>query len=55
MATEDKKQKSFVRSLCVGEIAEDILFPYPKMKDSEKELCRSVLDSFRLSGTCWNT
>lgn len=36
---------SFVRSMCIGEIEEDILFPYPKMKDSEKEMLRSIFDS----------
>lgn len=31
--------------MCIGEIEEDILFPYPKMKDSEKEILKSIFDS----------
>lgn len=36
---------SFVRSMCIGEIEEDILFPFPKLKDSEKEMLKSICDS----------
>lgn len=42
----DKKNLSFMRSLCMGQIEEDIIIPYPVMKDSEKELLRGVVDSF---------
>lgn len=42
----DKKNLSFMRSLCMGDIEEDIIIPYPKMKDSEKELLKGVVDSF---------
>lgn len=36
---------SFVRSMCIGEIEEDILFPFPKLKDSEKEMLKSINES----------
>src|SRR5687768_895462 len=36
---------SFVRSMCIGEIEEEILFPYPKLKESEKEMLKSIFDS----------
>jgi acyl-CoA dehydrogenase family protein 9 len=38
---------SFMRSLCMGKIEEDILFPYPKMKNEEKETIRTMRDSFQ--------
>ncbi len=37
--------KSFVRDLALGEISEDILFPYPKMKTEEAEMVRSITDT----------
>jgi len=37
--------KSFARSLCIGQIEESILFPYPKMKEEEAATVRSVADS----------
>ena len=36
---------SFVRSLCMGEIEEDALLPYPSLGPEEKETLRSVVDS----------
>ncbi|MEO5667334.1 MAG: acyl-CoA dehydrogenase family protein, partial [Bdellovibrionota bacterium] len=49
---KDKKEtlnfdpsKSFVRSLCVGQIEEDILFPYPRMKQEEADMVRTLTDS----------
>ncbi len=42
---ENNKNHSFVRSLCMGEIDESIILPYPKLKDEEKETLRSVFDS----------
>ncbi|MEZ4814432.1 MAG: acyl-CoA dehydrogenase family protein [Bdellovibrionota bacterium] len=36
---------SFVRSMCIGEIEEELLFPYPKLKDTEKEMLKSIFDS----------
>jgi acyl-CoA dehydrogenase family protein 9 len=37
--------QSFARSLCAGQILEDIIFPYPKMKEEEKSTCRSIIDT----------
>ena len=39
----DKKHASFMRSLCMGEIEEEILLPYPEPKASEKETLAAVL------------
>ena len=36
---------SFIRSLCGGEIEQDVVFPYPEMDPEERELLVSVLDS----------
>ncbi|MFN8369521.1 MAG: acyl-CoA dehydrogenase family protein [Bacteriovoracaceae bacterium] len=33
-----KKNVSFMRSLCMGKIAEDVIIPFPKVKDSERDL-----------------
>jgi acyl-CoA dehydrogenase family member 9 len=44
-----EKQASFVRSLCMGDIEENIIIPYPKLKESEKETLRSVVDSLAAS------
>ena len=30
--TTDKTDTSFMRSLCFGEIDEDLIFPFPQMK-----------------------
>jgi acyl-CoA dehydrogenase family member 9 len=38
----DKKTASFMSSLCQGEIEEEILLPWPTMKQSEKELLQGV-------------
>ncbi len=38
----DKKTSNFMRSLCMGNIEEDILIPYPKLSDSEKETIKSI-------------
>jgi len=40
-----ENQTSFVRSLCMGDIEEDVIIPYPKLKDGDKETLRSVIDS----------
>jgi alkylation response protein AidB-like acyl-CoA dehydrogenase len=42
----DDKNISFMRSLCFGEIAEDILFPFPKIQPTERELLTQMIDSF---------
>jgi len=33
---------SFVRSMCIGDLEEEILFPFPKIKESEKDIIRSI-------------
>jgi acyl-CoA dehydrogenase family member 9 len=38
----DKKTASFMRSLCVGEIEEEILVPYPEPTVAEKETLRAI-------------
>lgn len=42
---DNKKTMSFMRSLCMGEIEQDIITPFPKMKESEKEVLKGVCDS----------
>ena len=41
----DKSSDSFVQSLCMGRIEEEILFPYPVMKAAEREVLEQVLAS----------
>jgi len=41
-----KSNGSFTRALCMGKIAEDVIFPYPKMKNEEKETLKTVFSSF---------
>ncbi len=36
---------SFIRSLCAGEIEQDVIFPFPVMEDEERETLVSVVDS----------
>ena len=36
------KTKSFMRSLCMGEIEQDIILPFPKIQESEKETLNGV-------------
>ncbi|MCB1052328.1 MAG: acyl-CoA dehydrogenase family protein [Acidobacteria bacterium] len=36
---------SFIRSLCAGEIEQEVLFPFPKMDPGEKELLDPVLEA----------
>ena len=36
---------SFMRSLCAGEIEEDVLFPYPTLADDERETLTAVVDA----------
>ncbi len=40
------KTESFMRSLCLGEIAEDMIFPFPQIKDDEKETLKASFDAF---------
>jgi alkylation response protein AidB-like acyl-CoA dehydrogenase len=41
----DKKSASFVQALCMGQIDEEIVVPYPEMKAAEKETLGQVLAS----------
>ncbi len=41
----DKRNVSFMRSLCLGEIEEDIIIPFPEIAEQEKETLRTVTDS----------
>jgi alkylation response protein AidB-like acyl-CoA dehydrogenase len=43
----DKKSASYVQSLCMGEIEEEIIVPFPEMNASEKETLGQVLASVR--------
>ncbi len=36
---------SFMRSLCMGEIEEDVILPFPEMNEHEKETLKSVADA----------
>ncbi len=46
MAKSDSdKSVSFMRSLCMGQIEEDVLLPFPTMSDDEKEMLRGVSDA----------
>jgi acyl-CoA dehydrogenase family member 9 len=38
---------SFTKSVFLGEIREDLVFPFPTLSDDERESLRAVLDSFR--------
>jgi acyl-CoA dehydrogenase family protein 9 len=38
-------ETSFMRSLCLGEIEEDVVFPFPRMKKEESDVLKSVMDS----------
>ncbi len=41
----DKRTASFVQSLCMGEIEEEVLVPFPQMKAAEKETLAQVVAS----------
>lgn len=38
-------QPSFMRALCMGDIEESLIFPYPELPDASKEILRDVLGS----------
>ncbi len=42
----EQKTDNFMRSLCLGEIKEDMILPFPKIKDAERETLKTVIDSF---------
>jgi acyl-CoA dehydrogenase family protein 9 len=41
----DKKTVSFMRSLCMGQIEEDVILPFPTISSAEKETLRGVVSS----------
>jgi alkylation response protein AidB-like acyl-CoA dehydrogenase len=41
----EKNEKSFMRSLCLGYIEEDLILPYPRTKPEEAELLRGIVDA----------
>jgi alkylation response protein AidB-like acyl-CoA dehydrogenase len=41
----DKKSASFVQSLCMGRIEEEIIFPFPAIRPAEREVLEQVLSS----------
>ena len=45
MSKPDKKTASFMRSLCMGKIEEDLIVPFPVMKKEEGESLRTIFDS----------
>jgi acyl-CoA dehydrogenase family protein 9 len=45
MANAESEQPSFMRSLCMGDIEEKLIFPYPELSDEKKEVLRDVLGS----------
>ncbi|MFZ9595242.1 MAG: acyl-CoA dehydrogenase family protein [Bdellovibrionia bacterium] len=42
---ETEKEISFMRSLCMGEIEQGLILPFPQMSDSEKETLKGVFSS----------
>jgi alkylation response protein AidB-like acyl-CoA dehydrogenase len=42
--TDTQKKISIMRSLCMGQIEEDVLLPFPKLSDGEKETIRGMID-----------
>ncbi len=41
----EKNEKSFMRSLCLGYIEEDLILPFPRMKAEDAEVLRGVVDA----------
>ena len=41
------KQKSFMRGLCMGQIQEDLVLPFPEIEESERETLETVTTSLR--------
>lgn len=39
------KSSNFMRSLCVGEILQDMIFPFPSIKEEEQEVLRATFDA----------
>lgn len=40
-------QASFMRSLCMGEIEENIVFPYPKMRENDRDTLKTIISSLK--------
>ena len=45
MTDDTKKTISFMRSLCMGQIEEDVIIPFPKMNEGDKETLKGVIGS----------
>lgn len=43
----DKKSASFVRSLCLGQIEEEILVPFPEASSGERESLRAIVSTLQ--------
>lgn len=43
---DSKQTENFMRSLCLGEIKENIIVPFPKVKPDERDTLKTILDSF---------
>ena len=41
----DKLATSFMRSLCMGQIEQDVIFPFPTLKGDQKELLHEITDA----------
>ncbi len=41
----NQKTMSFMRSLCQGEIEQDIIYPFPKVKNSEREVLTGIFST----------
>ena len=41
----DKLATSFIRSLCMGQIEQDVIFPFPALKGDQKELLHEITDA----------
>jgi alkylation response protein AidB-like acyl-CoA dehydrogenase len=41
----DKSTASFMRSLCMGQIEQDVIFPFPTLETGQKETLREIADA----------
>jgi alkylation response protein AidB-like acyl-CoA dehydrogenase len=41
----DKKHIGFMRSLCMGNIEKQLIFPFPQMKEEEKQILKDIFSS----------
>ena len=44
-SVQTRLKTSFMRSLCMGEIEEDVIFPFPKLAPNEKETLNSIFST----------